>query len=343
MSHHAFADATTRRRLMTFCLCAVAALVPATAGATGEAIPASPLRLSYSAPEACPTETAFIELVRERTPHLVIADGQMPAKAVSVRLLANGPNGFAADVTLADSAGAQGHRALIADSCNALAQAAALVVSLDLIAAEPLPSTEPLPQPQVAPPTEASEPVSPAPTSLASRRAPLISAMLIGGMRSGVAGMPTPWVGAGIELQEFGERRWFAPALRLSAGVSWGHTTVSSTERILHQLPMVALDGAIVRASWLDERIVLTPYLRFEAGPALAELASDPNRATTAPWLAPGALLRLRVWPMKRLFIEAEGGALVPLVRNRYVVDSFGVFVLPPVAGHGSISAGLSL
>jgi hypothetical protein len=86
------------------------------------------------------------------------------------------------------------------------------------------------------------------------------------------------------------------------------------------------------------------PCVRGEAGGLFARGDRvDPVRSDVRPWLAFGALARLRLDLPGSLFGELEGALLGVVVRDRFVVDGASLVYRPPVvAATGSFSVGVA-
>jgi hypothetical protein len=249
---------------------------------------------------------------------------------------AGGPAGYELDaaLTLQERAGANDttHRHLEARTCDALADAAALVVAL---AVDPRAATAPSsaqdavpePHPRDAPrPAPQGEPVPPRDTPTATpapkprRPAPPLEVWT--GAAAGVGAFALPSVTATVELRAELARG------RLRAGVTtslWTPAEGSTTDpryggRFLlwNATPHACFAPGRGR---VDVPLCLAPAFGLVHGQGRGELVA---RQATAPWVALGAGGAVRIRVHSRLALRVGLGAAAVLLRPSFVVDGEG-------------------
>src|SRR5579883_3423406 len=129
---------------------------------------ALPVDLSWSAPAECPTrEVVLVEVAR-------LCDRPPPQTTrASVRAeVTRGQDGLWRAVLHVDAGGAHAERPLEAESCDAIASAAALIIALAVEGSPPEPEPEPHGAPAPVPSPDAPTTVAAASTSPSSARRP---------------------------------------------------------------------------------------------------------------------------------------------------------------------------
>lgn len=297
------------------------------------------MRLRWTAPPSCPDVAA----VQQRTERLLgrpLNDPRHPRVEASVQVRVR--RTWTAELHLGAAGGRQ-TRILRARSCEALAEATALLlaVTIDPTAnletpAEPPPepTAEPPPEPAVEPsrqaavepPPEPALPVlAPGPTAVASpppRRATLQGFV--------AAGLQTQWgalPGLGLGVLAAGGLRW--RRARVQALASYVSTV---RERELAAAPEVRLRGdqwwlgVTGCATFSRGRIALPLCGGWFAGAVRTRARGLASGGTLRlPWT--GALVDagLRVLLHPRIALALQGGAQIPILRPTFRVDGIGV------------------
>ncbi|WP_394832307.1 hypothetical protein LVJ94_37925 [Pendulispora rubella] len=287
-----------------------------------------PVVLLYRAPAsgACPTETAFLEQVRQRTTKLRAPRAGEPFRRFTVDMRATRTE-TRGRLSIRDSDGAEAVRTVSGEDCGEVGSALALAVAIAVdptVSLGPAPEGDPADSPfanresrianaKPAPPPPA--PVRPAPAP--PKRTPRVRAALAaeGVMATGVA--PGVLWGAGLAAT------WTAPLAfepSLRAGVAYSSSAPASVDAAEAHFARwtASLEGCALRMRL--GRMSLFPCAKLEVGALRAE-GQNIARATSdvRPWVAVGPSARVR-WlvPGQRLFVEGGVAAMVPLTRDRF-------------------------
>ncbi|MBX3209992.1 MAG: hypothetical protein KF764_33490 [Labilithrix sp.] len=269
--------------------------------------------------DSCPDAASFAEQVRD--------GGGEPASDtaadISVRFERT-KQGYRSSVRVADGA----YRAIVEDAptCDGVAEAAALAVklALDMEAARPV---APAPTPSVV-----DAPVAPRRESVPTAhvdeaRAPLGELSATGVVAFGIASPVAPGVraGAAIALDRRGHWSLGLTGLLLPAqSRTLGEGTVDLS------VQGGGLEGC--GRSRVGRSVLLALCTRFEAMRLQAEARGFPRSEAHARPLFGGTLLgRARAKVAGPVAVFVEVGALVPLVRQRFSIDTVGLVYDPPV------------
>lgn len=311
----------------------IAALV-ATTALSGEAFAEGALRLAWSAPEGCPSA----EEVRLRALRGGVGGeseaGVLEADARVERLVEPSADG-GWRVTLRTRRGegeAEGERIIEAATCDGVAEATAVVLSLALVSAGAAPSPEPGPpvvEEPSSPPPKRVEPASERPRATPPALAFGVLAAL------DTVALPSPAVGGALTLA------WTPGPARLELEASgFGAQSKSVPGESVGARFSTASVGA--RGCWAVVR-----EGRFDLSPcagALVHLLSargygaDANYDVTAQSavVAGGVLGRFTLTPW--LAARARVDALVPLARPAFVVERIGdVHAVPALGASASL------
>jgi hypothetical protein len=106
------------------------------------------LELSFSAPEGCPQREAVLRSVQAQLPSDFRSATRLRARA---EVLAHGPQDFELVLEYSDASGAHDARRVQSETCEAAADAAALLLALALVPSHP---------PPASPPTAAAQPAT---------------------------------------------------------------------------------------------------------------------------------------------------------------------------------------
>jgi hypothetical protein len=331
------------------------------------------VRIDYEAAPGCPDEKAFEEQIRARTSKVLVApDGQATAR---VRIMSRAGR-FEGDVLLADAnAGAsakvrEAHRR-VEGGCADVAAALALITALAL---DPTASTAsdvgqgnpataggsptPAPAPPPAPPA-ASAPAPPA-APIGEARAgksdsePLsdedarahpwgLSIGAQAGLTTGVTPGLLVSVPAFIDIWRR-SARLVAPALRLRFERADSGTVTVGSVGAGADFSWTAGSIDLCPIAWAPGRMRLWPCARAEGGALVATgTGVSPPRTGTRAWVSVGLVARARLTVIGSLFLELEGGAFAPIVRDRFFVEpNSTVQQAPVVAAAGAAGIGVT-
>lgn len=298
-----------------------------------------PRTLTWRAPLGCPSE----QQVRQRLESLV---GDLHAgihRDVSARAQAfetlgeEGRAPWAATIVIQSPSG-ESVRQLEASSCQALAEATAVLIS---VAMDPLGRSEnvpepatppPIPGPADEPPVEPTGPSEPEPDGPASRdKAKKDELGGVVGIRAGVGLGPLPLVGATLG----GRGGLLYRALRVELGVAYWFA---------QQYAARSEEPGGAFSLWLvDARICGVPGVRSVefplcAGTQLGGFWSrgtgvDEPRTSTSLWSAMTATGGFLVKPTGAFALGFEATLLVPLTRPRFTIEGFGEVHRPNAVG----------
>jgi hypothetical protein len=318
------------------------------------------VRLEYDAPPACADEASFQAQVRARSARVIFAsDG---GTALRVRIGARGAR-FEGDVSLGELHGPA--RRHVEGSCEDVTAALALIAALAL---DPMASTASDPagaSSASAPPAASTAPPPPAPTASAATSPPpkktderrLADAEPLSeaeerahgwgwsigaeaAITQGVAPSALVTVPAFLDVSRRGPTV-FTPAVRLrferadsASSAAQGGAYFTWTAGSLDLCP-------VSLSTW---RVRVWPCARAEAGVLAATGAeTTPVRSDSRPWMTLGLVARARVTVVGALFVELEGGAFAPLVRDRFFVEpDTTVERVPAVAAAGAAGGGVT-
>ena len=303
--------------------------LPATAQPTGVP-PAGQerVRVTYRAPDTCPSEAEFLERVRSRVQRARFAEPGELARAFTVTIgRTDGDAGFSGRLEFVDSDGLRAARTLKGKACDDLASSLALITALavdDRIAEAPLDavSTEPSPPPeeQRAPtkktkpeptaPPRLPEPADRVPQSVKPWRWELGANA---GVLSWVTASPAPMLGLYAEL---GSRipSWSVRLSALDARRSKTDPGLGSADFAADFLRLEACPVALA----LGAHFSLSPCLGFDAGRLRGKADTADAQAQDLFWAAGLALARMSWVFRERLVLGWDGELGVPFVHERY-------------------------
>jgi len=325
---------------------------------------AEPVRLDYDAPDGCPRAADFLDLVARDGGRLVQVDDLEAARSLRVHVEGAGP--YRGELTSRDSSGNETAREVEAPRCEDVVRSLAVLVALlaepgtrsppPVIAAQfpPAPTDPRSPQPAALAPTpwpemlRSSDSDVIAPVALRSPRRWRLD--VSGGFTVNTGAIPSlnPGLAAYVEVLDEAPS-WLAPSIRVGAQVdeNQGGSPFLTVRRMVGRLDACLFQAELSRP-WSDDAFTLQPCGRVEVGRLDVELSDfRTDSHARRPWVAQAALLRLR-WTSPRYFLELEGGASFPLVRERF---SFGPgvytpsldFTVAPVAATTGLGFGIFL
>jgi hypothetical protein len=287
--------------------------------------------------ERCPDASVLRRSLAARLGRDAIADdAPFSFEVVASREAPSAP--WSASVFVRDASGSLlAERRLTAptDDCAALTDAVALALAVTL---DDAPPDAPVAPPVVAPPppSPAPPPAPPPPARAPVARRWRFAARALGGIAVAIAAAPSPVVGVRVELTPPRGPRLYAGASWITSSTSAfapGEVGVSIAGASLGLCPLVARTGS------LDLALCAGVF----AGTLTAEgRGFVTNRAETLPYVALEAAPTAR-WNLSRhLDLSATLEALVPLIRDRLVVDGVGEAFQPAAIGlRGTIGVGL--
>jgi len=299
-----------------------AALLAAVCGASSAAggTEPEPIRVEYTAPEACPSREAFVDRLRAHTTLFREAGERDAPRVFTVEIDTQG-DAARGRLTVRSLDGSTATRDVRASTCEQVGAALALIVA---IAIDPLAVVGTAPEtrePEPPPVTPVSRDVprsSQAPPS--PERGPHLRAAI--GLRwdevSGVTPMLRPVLRPWIEVVSERQGTW-VPVLRLS--LAW--------TRNAH----VAAGAGGAEFSWYagraeacplrigSERTSLTPCVAFDAG-VLRVIGQNAPTSTprTRPWASTGVSARGATRLLGWAFAEVEVGMAAPWIRDRWLL-----------------------
>jgi len=286
-----------------------------------------PVRVTYAAPEICPTEEVFLERVRSRTRRATFAEPGELARSFDVRILrAQGNDELLGQLEFVDLDGNRAVRSLRGSACEQVASSLALITALaiddrmaeapaddsnSLLSATPAAASEPHPKnPEQVAPSRPPEPPARAP------KANYLRWELGGniGALTWTTSRASPAFGVYAEL---GSARpaWSARLSAFDSRSSSGEGT-QRAEFVTNWLRLEACPATI----GLGRQFSLSPCVAFDAGRLQAEAPSAPG--STGPqniaWAAAVALARISWLFRERLSLGLDTELGVPLVRHSF-------------------------
>jgi hypothetical protein len=350
----------------------------ATRGARADA--SRSVRIDYDAATGCPDEATFEAALRTRSAKIRVSPSA--TTAVRVRITPGRSAGqFEGEVSLTESRGHEGQRH-VSGVCSDVTAALALIAAVELDPtattesqpaglAGPPSSAAPAPSAVAAVPSAssntpaASASPAPEPTSKAApARPPAVvedDASPAADRRRGGPRLPHTWawsVGAGAALTggvtpqplftvpfflDVARRTGapFAPAARLRFERSDSATVLAGGAAANFRFTAGSLD--LCPIAWAPWRLRFWPCARIEGGVVEAGGSNEtPTRSDTRPWLSAGVALRGRL-VFEPVFVELEGSAFAPLIRDRFYVEPDTTLERAPVlAAAGQAGAGVS-
>jgi hypothetical protein len=324
-------------------LSAPVAAQPTGVPATGE----ERVRVTYRAPEGCPSEAEFLERVRSRVQRARFAEPGELARAFDVTVgKVDADASFLGHLEFVDSDGRHAARSLKGAACEELASSLALITALaldDRIAEAPPDEVSPEPSPPPAEqraPTQKTNSELTAPPRLPEppdRSRPSLKQLrwdlgINAGALSWVTASAAPELGVYAELGS----RVPAWSVRLSAfdvRRSKSNPEVGSADFAADWLRLEACPVALA----LRAHFSLTPCAAFDAG----RLRGTAQAANAQPqdifWAAGVALVRMSWVYRERLVLGWDGELGVPFKHQRYEFQNpTGTLLILPSFGLGA-------
>ena len=331
---------------------AIASLVTRSAAANeaGDESASGVLVDTYETTEGCPNEEVFREQVerRARTRQSRSASLRVEVHVVRDR------RDHVGTIFLTDARGERSTRKVNASRCDEVVSALALVAALavDDAAREAERTAEEPAPPRASPPTATASTAIDAPAASPARsdepaRTFALRAGAHAAAQSGVApdvvmtvpvfvelGLDHSRAASGVELR-------FEPSVR-ALGIFGGsdRKTIGAAAADF-AWTSGAVDACPVRIHLGPASLV--PCARVEVGVLSASGEQIvPARSDSRLWTALALPIRLRLEPWRHFFVEIEGAARTPLVRDRFVFQPDSkVFEAPPVGWTAAAGAGV--
>ncbi|RYZ05833.1 MAG: hypothetical protein EOO73_18140 [Myxococcales bacterium] len=289
-----------------------------------------PVRLELTAPSGCSSLRELLAAIQRRNGRVRLASDREPAVALHVILRSEEQGGASGELTVRTKQGESSARSVTGSSCEAVVDALALTAALSLGSYEfsPPPLTAPSGPVPPASSTPVSQPSAARGTADAGAASPSAPArwQWQAGAQASLGQMVAPHLQAGGAL--LGRARWerqrpLSPSFTLSLGHSRNELFESSRHAGV-ALTGVSLSGCPV-SLWLGTAVRLEPCLTASAAELKASGRDLPAAASVSrSWWGAGALARVSVSAWSGLSLEVEGGALVPLIERRFVVEPSG-------------------
>jgi hypothetical protein len=318
----------------------VLAAIVAWAGAARAA--ESAVAFNYSADAACPSAAAFSAQVRARSPQVDLVErrGALARFSVLVRIEGKGAIGR---LDMRASDGTTTSREVRGDSCEGVVTALALVTALSA-STQMRPSDAPGTADSGAALVYRSAPTSseavdqpPPPSPSRADDGPSWRPGFGGavGVLGGVAPEPVPVAAAIIDLRR--EPTSVPLNFRLHAALTLPETQTYPWGTVEVRVLKAGLEACPV--SWSPvPRLELLPCAGFEAGPLMVQGRVNERGGTSSQatwwWADVTATARAEWLVGSALHLELEGGALMPLTRNTYVIDNpeTSIYSAPPAS-----------
>lgn len=286
-----------------------------------------PIRLELTAPSGCSSLRELLAAVQRRNGRVRLASDGEPAVSLRITLRADPQGSASGELEVRTKQGDSSARVVTGSSCEAVVEALALTTALSLASYELSP-----PVGSAARPSQTAVTGAPAPASsrggdpeAAERSAPTAWKWEAGAQAS-LGRLVAPHLHAGAGL--LGRARWerrgaLSPSLTLSVSHARNELFESSRHAGM-SLTGVSVSGC-PGSLRLGAALRLEACLCGSAGSLRASGKDLPEAASVSrSWWGVGALARVSVSPWSGLSLEVEGGALVPLVERRFVVEPSG-------------------
>jgi hypothetical protein len=298
-------------------------------------------RLSYRAPEGCPSEQAFVDDVSAQVKDPSSGNGAQLAVVITEE-----NHGYLGELVVTDRAGATDRLQLELErpepSCGAVAHALAFKASIAVrygghFAPPPVTPLE-APAPSRPPPPPPPRPAVKGP------RAVVFALHTAGGILGGLGPRVRPVIELGASVGD-GRTRLLSPWMSLSVEGAAG----------LLQSPVGNVELWLIRgraqASFLrlgGDVFFARPLVGLAAG---AVVASAPPEAeylknATNPCISVELGLQVRWKVTRAFFVQAEAGPSLLVVGERYVLDgtpSTPLYTSPGVSGRAAVGLGVEL
>jgi hypothetical protein len=297
----------------------------------------APVVIDYRASPACPGEAAFLEAVRDQTPHAKAPAAGAPARRLSIDIV--GDEGSAlGTLRVEEIDGATSVRQVEGPRCDAVVSALVLVTALTIDGGPRSSSTR-----SAAARPRPALPVDP---PRARDVATSTSRVVLGGLAGAYGGL-APGLSGGVEpfLDWTPRDAWSgAPSLRVAVAFAAS--------------PATATPGGTVSFLWLAARLSACP-LAITLGPLTARPCAGIDagmlhgrganvarpEAAARPWVAPTLAARTQWAIAPAMNLEVDVGLAAPLLQDRFVFDTprADAHAVPPLSGFAGVGIGFLL
>jgi hypothetical protein len=288
--------------------------------------------LTYDAPAGCPREEQW----RADVEGHVHDRARLRDFRIELVLVAGGGQ-FSGQLVTTDRAGVQARRSIAGPNCGDVAHALAFLAGLAVDLAGPAARQE---TPAAPAPAPTPPPRPPSPTIL---RSLAFTTLASAGLRGGLADGPRPVGEIGFGVSD-ARARVLAPAVRLTLIAGQGEIDgpggSAELRLITERLTVCPLR---ISAGQVEAR----PCAGVEAGGVWARASSLANQSTNVErWVSVEATVAVRWLAGKSLFVELEGGAVLPIIRDSYTFafqPGTPLYRTPALTARGAAGIGFRL
>jgi hypothetical protein len=324
----------------------VAGLVAGVARGDGEV---EAVRLDFAAHEGCPDKDAFFAGVRARTARVRHAAAGEAARIFRVRVTRDGHRSQG-ELGIFDELGQTDTRSIEGESCSEVMSALALIAALSI---DPSASSADAPASRLASPPSAA-PGSPLAESATADRTPAAAPRSLQGPAEarwvwtvGVQGGAVAMGDLGVTFSSTvfvdGSRNRGArlgPSWRLGFTYSDGNASSSAgTDAGTFRWWLLNVSGCPFAATLGN--VSLRPCLSMDAG--VLHAVTDETLTTDRGWFSAGLLGRAEWVPLGSFHLEAQAGAMLPLVRDPYFIQPATLYEVPAVAAVATLGLGVTI
>jgi hypothetical protein len=303
----------------------------------------APYRISYRAPEGCPSEQAFVDDVSAQVKDPSSGDGAQLAVVITEE-----SRGYQGELVVTDRAGATDRLQLELErpepSCSAVAHALAFKASIAIRYGGHFapPPVSPVP-PLVPPSRPRPPPLTPRP-ALKGPRTVVFALHAAGGILGGLGPRVRPMIELGASVGD-GRARLLSPWMSLSVEGAAG-SLQSPVGKVGLWLIRGRAQASLLRLG--GDAFFVRPLVGLAAGAVLASAPADAEylESPTNPWISVELGLQAHWKVTRSFFVQAEAGPSLLLVGERYLLDgapSTPLYTSPDVAARAALGLGLEL
>ena len=265
--------------------------------------------LSYSAPEACPSERDFLDHVLRRTQRAILDPTHPDARGYTVTIT-QGEVEFEGELRMQDRGEPVRIRRLQGETCEELVSGISLVVALSIDPDALMDLAAPAESPALPPPPPAPVP-EPPPTDS--------SYWLMGARARGMTGIaPETAFGAAAHLGWMASGRW-RPSFRVGFDAVFANSTDLGAGNGSFRLTASTAEGCPAAIGLADD-LDVHPCIGLSVGSLRGEGEGIVRPETSESlWVASDLTLRLDWRVASVIHLEAQGGLLLPWTRTRFV------------------------
>lgn len=324
----------TRLRAARWSAALLAALSPLVASAA-----IAPVVIDYRSDVACPDEAVFLAAVRAQTPNLTPPPAGGAARTISIEILAENDT-LLGRLRVDELDGTSSVREVIGHRCDDIVSALALFTALT-IDSGPVAPRAPAP---AAPPKLTPPPALALPAARPSVPFPRVGLGVLAGAFGGLAPVLAGGVEPFFDWSTWSNKSGFSPSLRFAVAFAASPTTATPAGSVTF-LWLVARASACPVALTLGP-VTARPCSGIDAGILHGQGGDIAHPASsTRPWIAPTIAARAQWAVTTSIHLETEGGLAIPLIRDRFVLDTppIDAHTTPPIAGFASVGIGFLL